>query len=134
MSGLTGHQKVVRQDIKLAARIIQNFDDKWKIWEEPEPEKKDDEKEAPPTVILITFQSGKPGTIRESNQASGVRKAYYMSYYVRKSSILLAGTGIRKISSVACGFSPVKIRFSDYPKSLISRINEVYVFFNIISL
>ena len=33
-----------------------------------------------------------------------------------------------KISSVACGFSPVKINYSDYPKSLISRINEVYVF------
>ena len=47
--------------------------------------------------------------------------------YVRKSSILLAGTGVRKISSVTYGFSPIKIH---YPKSLISRINEVYVFFN----
>ena len=36
-----------------------------------------------------------------------------------------------KISSVACGFSSIKIDFSDCPKSLISRINEVYgVFFN----
>ena len=34
----------------------------------------------------------------------------------------------------ACGFSPIKIHFSDYPKSLISRINEAYVFFNKISL
>ena len=33
-----------------------------------------------------------------------------------------------KISSVACGFSPVKIDYSDYPKSFISRINEVYLF------
>ena len=34
-----------------------------------------------------------------------------------------------KISSVAsCGFSSIKIDYSDYPKSLISRINEVYVF------
>ena len=44
--------------------------------------------------------------------------------YVRKSSILLAGKGVRKISSVACGFSPIKIHFSDYLKSLISRIND----------
>ena len=28
-----------------------------------------------------------------------------------------------KISSVACGFSPVKIDNSDYPKSFISRIH-----------
>ena len=48
-------------------------------------------------------------------------------------AVLLAGTGERKISSVACGFSPIKIHFSDYPKSLISRINEVYVFFNKVS-
>ena len=33
--------------------------------------------------------------------------------------------------SVACVFSPVKIQFSDYTKCLISRIKEVYVFFNI---
>ena len=33
-------------------------------------------------------QSGKSGTIRESNQASGVRMAHYVKYYVWKSSIL----------------------------------------------
>ena len=53
---------------------------------------------------------------------------------IRKSSNLLAGTGIWKISSVACGFSSINIDHSNYPKSLISRINEVYVFFNKISL
>ena len=79
---------------------------------------------------IILTHSGKNGTIQESNQASGVRKAHYAHYYVQKSSILLTGTGVRKISSVACGFSPTKIHFSDYPKSSISRINEVYVFFN----
>ena len=73
-------------------------------------------------VRLYLKQSGKSGTIRESNQASGVRKAHYGQYYVRKSSILLAGTGVRKISSVACGFSSVKIHYS------VNRINEVYVF------
>ena len=46
----------------------------------------------------------------------------------QKAPILLAGTGVWKISSVACGFSSIKIDYSDYPKSLISRINEVYVF------
>ena len=49
-------------------------------------------------------------------------------YYLPKSSILLAITGVWKISSVACGFSPIKIDFSGYPKSLISRINEVMFF------
>ena len=52
--------------------------------------------------------------------------------YVPKSSILLGGTGELNISSVACGFSSDKIDYYDYQKSLISRINEVYVFFNFI--
>ena len=33
-----------------------------------------------------------------------------------------------EISSVACGFSSIKIDYSDCSKSLISRINEVDVF------
>ena len=33
-----------------------------------------------------------------------------------------------KISSVVCGFSPVKINYSDYLKSFTSRINEVCFF------
>ena len=49
---------------------------------------------------------------------------------VPKSSILFAGTGVWKISSVACHFSSIKIDYSDYLKSLISRINEVYEFSN----
>ena len=50
-------------------------------------------------------------------------------YYFRKSSILFAIIGVRKISSLPCGFSPIKILFFClyYPKSLFSRINEVYV-------
>ena len=39
-----------------------------------------------------------------------------------------------EISSVACGFSSIKIDYSDYPKRLISRKNEVNVFFNKILL
>ena len=52
----------------------------------------------------------------------------------KKSSIMLAGTGVRNISSVSCGFSSIKIYFSDYSKRLISRIKAVYVFLNKISL
>ncbi|XP_052270807.1 serrate RNA effector molecule homolog isoform X2 [Dreissena polymorpha] len=50
VSGITAHHKVVKQDIKLAAKIIQNFDDKWKIWDDPNDEKKDSEKEFALTV------------------------------------------------------------------------------------
>ena len=81
-----------------------------------------------------------PTTIRESNHGLGVCKVHYVLYYVPESSILLAGTGVWKITSVACGFSYMKIDYSDYPKSLISRINEVskgakkFFFFNKISL
>ena len=38
------------------------------------------------------------------------------------------------MSFLACEFSPSKIQLADYPKSLISRINEIYVFFNKILL
>ena len=74
------------------------------------------------------MHSGKSATIRESNHGSGVCKEHYVSYHVSKSSILSAGTGVWKISSVACGFSSIKSNYSDYLKSLISRINEVYAF------
>ena len=40
-----------------------------------------------------------------------------------KSCILLTGTGVRRMSSVTCGFSSIKIHYS------VNRINEVYVFF-----
>lgn len=50
VSGITAHKNIVKQDIKLAAKIIQNFDDKWKIWDDPEGEKKDSEKEFNLTV------------------------------------------------------------------------------------
>ena len=78
--------------------------------------------------------SGKSATIQESNYGLGACKEPYALYYAQKSSILLAGTGIWKISFVACEFRTIYIVFSDYSKSLISRINTVYVFFNKISL
>ena len=73
----------------------------------------------------LLYHSGKSATIRESNHGSSVCKEHQAYYHVPKSSIMLAGTGVWKISSVACGFSSIKI---DGPKSLISRINEGYVF------
>ena len=80
------------------------------------------------TKDRFSDHSGKSVTIRESNHGLGVCKEHYVLYYVPKSSILLAGSGVWKISSVACRFSSIKIDYSDYPKSLISRINEIYVF------
>ena len=50
-----------------------------------------------------------------------------------KSCILLAGTGVRKNITLACGFSLIKIHYSDYPKRFINRINEVDVFISIIT-
>ena len=50
------------------------------------------------------------------------------SIMYQKCSILFTRNGTVKISSVACGFSHIKNDYSDYPKSFISRINEVYVF------
>ena len=73
---------------------------------------------------------GKSATIRESNHGSGVCKEHHMSYYVPKSSILLAGTGVWKISFVACGSSFFKSIILIIRKSLISRINEVFFFLN----
>ena len=69
-------------------------------------------------LYTIQSKSGNSGTILKSNQASDVRKAHY-AIFVRKSSILLAGISVRKISSVTRWFSPIKLRFSDYPKRLI---------------
>ena len=65
-----------------------------------------------------SHHSGKSATIRESNHGSGVHvcKKHYAYYYVPKSPILLARTGVWKTSSVAFGFSSIKINFSDYPK------------------
>ena len=50
---------------------------------------------------------------------------------ITKKLHFVSRTGGWKVSSVACGFSSIEIDYSDYPKSLISRINEVYVFFSI---
>ena len=65
--------------------------------------------------LTLLEQSGQSETIRESNQASGVqmyvRRIARSTMYETWRSILLAGTGLNKISSVACGFSSIKIHF-----------------------
>ena len=91
--------------------------------------------------LHCSLHSGKSATIYLFIQYSKnrimalvyVRSITHSTMY-QKSSILLARTGVWKISSVACGFSSIKTDYSDYSKSLISRINEVYVFFNKIAV
>ena len=56
-----------------------------------------------------------------------VRSITHSTMYQKASFCNLVGTGVWKISSVACGFNSIKIDYSDFQKSLISRINEVYV-------
>ena len=57
-----------------------------------------------------------------------MRRFFFGLVYVRCSIIcmkklsLLARTGVRKTSSVACGVSPIKLDYSDYPKSFANRI------------
>ena len=41
-----------------------------------------------------------------------IRNITRSSMYIPKISVLLAGTGVWKISSVACGFSSIKIDYS----------------------
>ena len=65
--------------------------------------------------------SEKSVTIPELNHAPGVYKEHYVKYYVKNSSILLAGTGVWKISFIACGFSSIK---TDYSDLLFEKFNQ----------
>ena len=75
--------------------------------------------------FIVYGQSGKSENSRI--ESSIVRRCVVL-HVGKKSSILLDRTGIRTISSVACGFSPIKLHFSDYLKSLISRIMKFMYF------
>ena len=44
INGLSAHKQVVKQDIKHAAKIVQNMDNKWNLWDDQD-EKKDQEKQ-----------------------------------------------------------------------------------------
>ena len=39
--GITAHRLIAKQDIKLAAKIVQNYDSKWKLWDDIVEEKTD---------------------------------------------------------------------------------------------
>jgi len=54
VSGLTVHRPVMKQDVKLAAKLIQMLDNRWSLWHDQAEEKKDKEKEVNrmPRVIL----------------------------------------------------------------------------------
>ena len=45
VNGITAHKQVIKADIKHAAKIVQNLDTKWGLWEDTEDEKKDEEKQ-----------------------------------------------------------------------------------------
>ena len=88
-------------------------------------------------VVKYLFQSGGSSgyaSIRESPPQfdNRIMARVYVMHITRNTMYqklhLLAGTGVWKIRSVACGFSSIKIDYSAYLRSLISRINEVYVF------
>ena len=71
--------------------------------------------------------SGKSATIQESNHGSGVCKEHYTQHYVPKSSILLAATGVRENSFVACGFNSFKAAYSVTFDLLI--LEQMFLFF-----
>ena len=61
VSGLTVHRPITKQDVKLAAKLIQMLDNRWNLWQDPAEEKKDKEKEVggifvvPVFVIFVLF-------------------------------------------------------------------------------
>ena len=44
VNGVTAHKTVSKADVKHCAKIVQNFDKKWNLWEDSHGEKKDPEK------------------------------------------------------------------------------------------
>ena len=53
ISGLTVHRPVTKQDVKLAAKLIQMLDDRWNLWQDQMEEKKDKEKEVHETAADV---------------------------------------------------------------------------------
>ena len=45
VNGVTNYPQVIKADVKLAAKIVQNLDKKWGLWEDKENEKSDSSKE-----------------------------------------------------------------------------------------
>ena len=53
VSGLTVHRPVMKQDVKLAAKLIQILDRRWSLWHDQTEEKKDKEKEVKRTHPML---------------------------------------------------------------------------------
>ena len=53
INGIVAHKQVAKQDIKHCAKIIQAFDEKWRLWEDDEGEKKDKEKKVRPELSIL---------------------------------------------------------------------------------
>ena len=77
------------------------------------------------SMLLLIHCCVEVGAIGKSRHNMRIKPRMYVRHSImyEKNCILLAGTGVRKISYVACGFSPIKIHRSEY----LTRINEVYV-------
>ena len=62
---------------------------------------------------IVLYHSVKSATIRNRI----MDRVYVRTItHSTKSSILLGGAGVWKISSVTCGFSSIKIDYFDFPK------------------
>ena len=67
VNGIVAHRPVAKADIKHAAKIIQNLDHKWNIWDESD-EKQDKEKQVSvarvglPTMQCTTESNGRDGS------------------------------------------------------------------------
>jgi len=55
VSGLTIHRPITKQDVKLAAKLIQMLDNRWNLWQDPAEEKKDKEKEVDGIFTVTVF-------------------------------------------------------------------------------
>ncbi len=42
INAITNHKTVAKADIKHAAKIVQNFDNRWKIWDDQDSDKDQD--------------------------------------------------------------------------------------------
>jgi len=54
INGLTLHQQVTKSDIKNAAKIVQNFDNRWKMWDDDAD--KTDYCSQPVSLLLFMFR------------------------------------------------------------------------------
>ena len=86
------------------------------------------------THLLLEISNKFTGGIMQESPSQFVNRIM-PRVYIRSISCITRRTmyqkapllGVWKISSVPCGFSSIKIDYSDHLKSFISRINDAYV-------